>query len=122
MIATRFLRRVRRSVGRLVGLTMILFLFSAFTYAGTVRGRLDRRDGYGRIFPAVYVRVTLSNERQGRSAPAYTGTDGMFYLYNVPPGSYYLEIWPYPNQQQPIVYTIYVSDQPVTDIAPIVIP
>jgi hypothetical protein len=98
-----------------------LLIFSAFTYAGTVRGRLDRRDGYGRIYPAVYVPITLYNERLGRSAPAYSGTDGMYYIYNVPPGTYYLEIWPYPNQR-PIVYTIYVSNQPVTDIAPIQIP
>ena len=121
MLTTSFLQRVTRSIGRLVSLTLIVFIFSAFTYAGTVRGRLDRRDAYGRIYPAVYVRVTLYNDSRGRSAPAYTGTDGMFYLYNVPPGSYYLEIWPYPNQR-PIVYTIYVSDQPFTDIAAIQIP
>ena len=121
MIANSFLRRVKSSFGRLAVLTFVICMLSASTYAGTVRGRLDRRDGYGRIYPAVYVRVTLYNDRVGRSAPAYSGTDGMYYLYNVPPGSYLLEIWPYPNQP-PIVYTIYVSDQALTDIAPIVIP
>lgn len=121
MITTSFPRRAARTAGRIVGLTLVLLILSAFTYAGTVRGRLDRRDGYGRTYPAVYVAVTLYNERLGRSAPAYSGTDGMYYIYNVPPGTYYLEIWPYPNQR-PIVYTIYVSNQPVTDIAPIQIP
>jgi hypothetical protein len=121
MIATSFFQRVTSSIVRLVGLTLVLFTLSAFTYAGTVRGRLDRRDYYGRIYPAVYVRITLYNDRVGRSAPAYTGTDGMYYLYNVPPGYYTLEIWRYPNQR-PIVYTIQVSNQPITDIAPIQIP
>jgi hypothetical protein len=105
MIATSFPRQVIRSTRRLVGLVLVLLIFSAFTYAGTVRGRLDRRDGYGRIYPAVYVPITLYNERLGRSAPAYSGTDGMYYIYNVPPGTYYLEIWPYPYQR-PIVYSI----------------
>lgn len=120
MIATSF-HRVKRSIGRLVGLTLVVFMLSAFTFGGTVRGRVDRKDGYGRIYPAVYVRVTLNNSQRGRSAPAYTGTDGMFYLHNVPAGSYNLEIWPDPNQG-PLVYTINVSDQGITDIAPIVIP
>lgn len=122
MMATLFLRQVTRSIGRIVLLVIVLFVLSASTYAATVRGRLDRRDGYGRIYPAVYVRVTLRSDRLGRSGPAYSGTDGMYYFYNVPPGTYYLEIWPYPNQQQPIVYVIYVNDQPLTDIAPIQIP
>jgi len=121
MITTSFILRVSRLVGRLVGLSLLLFTLSAFTYAGTVRGRLDRRDSYGRIYPAVYVQVTLFQQGKGRSAPAYTGTDGMYYLYNVPPGTYSLEIWAYPNRP-PIVYTIYVSNQQLTDIAPIQVP
>jgi Carboxypeptidase regulatory-like domain len=121
MITPSFLRRVTRSVGKLVGLALVLFILSASTYASTVRGRLERRDGDGRPYPAVYVSVTLNNDGRGRSAPAYTGPDGMYYLYNVPPGTYYLEIWAYRNQR-PIVYTIYVNDQPLTDIAPIQIP
>jgi hypothetical protein len=121
MITTSFLSRLRKAIGTLVGLALVLFTLSAFTYAGTVRGRLDRRDGYGRVYPAVYVAVTLFQDGRGRSAPAYTGTDGMYYLYNVPPGTYNLEIWAYPNQP-PIVYTIYVANQPLTDIKPIQIP
>ncbi|HZI48474.1 MAG TPA: carboxypeptidase-like regulatory domain-containing protein [Pyrinomonadaceae bacterium] len=117
MSATSFHLRVTRSIARLAGVALILFTLSAFTYAGTVRGRVDRRDGYGRISPAVYVPITLYQEGKGRSAPAYTGKDGMYYLYNVQPGTYSLEIWVSPNR--PIVYTIYVSDQSLTDIAPI---
>jgi hypothetical protein len=121
MIPTSFPLRIMRSIGRLTGLMLVVFMLSAFTYASTVRGRLDRRDNYGRMYPAVYVPVTLYQQGRGRSAPAYTGSDGMYYLYNVPPGTYSLEIWAYPNQR-PIVYTIYVYDQPLTDIAPIQIP
>ena len=121
MITTSFLPLVKRAIGGLVVLAFVLFTVSAFTYAGTVRGRVDRRDGYGRVYPAVYVAVTLFQQGKGRSAPSYTGSDGMYYLYNVPPGTYNLEIWAYPNQP-PIVYTIYVGDQPLTDIKPIQIP
>jgi|GEM_PF-1866076 hypothetical protein len=121
MFTISFLHRVRRSIRKLAGLTFVLLILSASTYASTVRGRLDRRDGYGRLYPAVYVPVTLYNDGNGRSAPAYTGPDGMYYLYNVPPGTYSLEIWAYPNQR-PIVYTIYVYNQPLTDIAAILIP
>lgn len=117
MIASSFLPRVTR----LLALTLLLFTLSAFAYAGTVRGRLERRDGYGRAYPAGYVAVTLFQDGRGRSAPAYTGADGMYYLYNVPPGTYALEIWASPNRA-PIVYTIYVSNQPMTDIAAIQIP
>ena len=120
MITTSFLRRVKRSTGRLVALTFVVFMLSAFTFDGTVRGRLNRRDGSGRPYPAVSVRVTLNHAQRGRSASSYTGTDGIFYLQNVPAGTYNLEIWP--NPDQPIVYTITVSDQGITDIAPIVIP
>src|SRR5690349_13815015 len=121
MIATSTLLKVTRVTGRLAALTLFLFTVSAFTYASTVRGRLERKDSYGRPYPAGYVAVTLYQEGKGRSAPAYTGADGMYYLYNVPPGTYSLEIWANPNRP-PIVYTIHVSNQPLTDIAAIQIP
>jgi hypothetical protein len=97
-------------------LCLIVFVFTAYAYAGTVRGKLERR-GYA----AEHVGVTLYNQREGRSSYAYTGSDGMYYLYNVPPGTYYLEIWIQPDRE-PLRYEVQVYSQPLTDIAPIVIP
>lgn len=114
-----------KNTKKVVALTLFAaFLTSGATascYAGTLRGRLDRRDSYGRNIPAAYVHVTLYSQQQGRSSPAYTGVDGMYYLYNVPPGSYTLEVWVYPNRP-PLTYGIQVYNQPYTDIPPILIP
>lgn len=92
---------------------------AASAYAGTVRGKLYRRAFDGRIYPAPYIRVTLNHAQYGRSSPADTGPDGMYYLYNVPPGGYWLEIW---VANGPLVYPIQVFDQPLTDIPPIQVP
>jgi hypothetical protein len=102
-------------------LFLLVFVATAYAYAGTVRGKLERRDAYGRNYVAAHVAVTLYNKQVGRSSPAYTGNDGMYYLYNVPPGSYYLEIWVYPDRE-PLRYIIQVYNQSLTDIPPIVIP
>jgi hypothetical protein len=114
-------QRARSSSFKFILISLIVFVTTASAYAGTVRGRLDRQDGYGRAYPAVYVGVTLYNPQLGRSAPSYSDNDGMYYLYNVPPGEYLLEIWVYPGRD-PMVFKIQVSNQPVTDISPILIP
>lgn len=111
-----------RASSVIVILFVIACLFSALgtnvSAASTVRGRLDRRYGY-QVYPAANVRVTVYNPNIGRSSPAYTGNDGMYYFYNVPAGDYYLEVW---VSQQPLVYTIRVYEQPFTDIPPILLP
>jgi len=84
--------------------------------AATIRGRLVHANGYA----AAGVMVTVVNQQAGRSAPAYAGPDGIYYLYNVPPGSYYLEVWITPGGK-PLVYPIQVVN-PATDIAQIGIP
>jgi hypothetical protein len=94
----------------------LFFLLTVSAQAATVRGRLENRNRY----PASYVAVTLYNDQVGRSATAYTGGDGMYYLYNVPPGDYLLEVWLYPNRP-PLTYSIRVHD-PGTDIPPILLP
>ena len=65
---------------------LLLVLSTGLASASTVRGRLLHINGY----PAAGVAVTVSNQQAGRSSPAYAGPDGMYYLYNVPPGYYYL--------------------------------
>lgn len=99
---------------------LLTFVGTASAQGATVRGRLDRRDGQGRLYPATYVSVTLNSPKMGRSSQAYTGADGMYYLYNVPPGDYQLEVWAYPGRA-PITYNIRVYDRPYTDIYPILI-
>ena len=99
---------------------LLVFVGTTSAQAATVRGRLDRRDGQGRSYPATYVSVTLNSPSMGRSSPAYTGADGMYYLYNVPPGDYYLEIWAYPGRP-PITFNIRVYDRAYMDINPILI-
>jgi hypothetical protein len=44
----------------------------------------------------------------------------MFYIYNVPPDDYTLEVST--NDKQPLRYSIRVLDKPYTDIAPIRVP
>lgn len=110
-----------------VKLTILLLFAIAFlfltesAFAGTVRGRLDRQGPYG-IYPFSYVPVTLYSPIIRRTPPAYTGSDGMYYLYNIPPGDYTLEIWVQGFRYQPITYRIRVFNQRYTDIKPILMP
>jgi hypothetical protein len=70
----------------------------------TVRGQLLHNGQY----PAGGIQVTLYSQTLGRSLPATTGNDGMFYLYNVPFGAFYLEIWvANPPQTYPVQITAY---------------
>jgi hypothetical protein len=97
----------------------LIYGSAASAYAGNIRGMLYRRASDGRTYPAPYVRVTLNHAQYGRSSPADTGPDGMYYFYNVQPGDYWLEVW---VGSKPLVFTIRVYNQPLTDIPPIQIP
>jgi hypothetical protein len=55
----------------------------------TVRGQLLRANGAA----APGITVTLNHSTFGRSSQATTGSDGMYYFYNVPFGDYFLEVW-----------------------------
>lgn len=104
----------------LVGAALLTLAQTLFA-ASTVRGRLLRQ-GPGGQYPAAGVQVTVYavGSRLGRSAPAYSGSDGMYYLYNIPGGAYQLDIWM--SQRQHLTYNISVRNDGFTDIAPIVIP
>jgi hypothetical protein len=91
---------------------------SATANAATVRGRLVH--AANQYVAAPGIAVTIYNQYVGRSSPAYTDINGMYYLYNVPAGSYYLELWIYPGGN-PIVYPITVGE-PYTDIPQIPVP
>lgn len=97
-----------------------LFLLASFANtvsAENVRGRLDGVGPYG-VYPVSRVAVTLFSQAAGRSSPAYSDYQGMYYIYNVPPGDYTLEVWA--GGAQPMIFDIFViPNRPVTDIAPI---
>jgi len=93
-----------------------LFLFSSAANAEGVRGRLDGLGPYG-PYPVTGVPVTVSSPL-GRSSPAYSDYQGMYYIYNLTPGPYLLEIWlggPEPMSFDVVVY----PNQAMTDLAPI---
>lgn len=69
---------------------------------------------------AVAVRVT--HPQYGPSSFAYTGQDGMYYLYNVPAGKFTLEIWITNDERSVQRYPVTISDALVNDIPPIRVP
>lgn len=101
---------------------------SAPSETGAVRGMLfrpgqptsQRPDGR---YPAGGIQLTLFNQRMGRSSPAYSGSDGMYYFYNVPAGDYTLEVWLAVQQATPYGIRVLPStpQRPFTDIAPIAV-
>src|SRR5213593_4376098 len=78
--------------------------------AATVRGRLEQKDRSGARIPAGGIPVTALAANKVRSHPASTGQDGMYYLYNVPAGAYYLEIWINGMNNRPLYYQIKVFE------------
>jgi hypothetical protein len=116
--------QIMKSMHRSRFLILLMLLLASLaqpSIAGTslVRGRLERIAPNGQAFPAQGITVTVFNSQLGRSNPSNSGPDGLYYLYNIPPGPYTLEIW---VSNPPMVFQIQVLDQPNTDIAPIRVP
>ncbi|MBI3048402.1 MAG: carboxypeptidase regulatory-like domain-containing protein [Acidobacteria bacterium] len=111
---------------RLLQIAALVLCFTVLTaaesLAGNVRGLLLRRGPQG-TYPAAGIAVTVYAQQLGRSRPGYSGSDGMYYLYNVPAGWYYLEIWAHGFGNPPLVFQIFVNDQqPFTDVTPVTVP
>lgn len=109
----------RGTTGKLFLVLFVLLFATVCAQSATVRGRLDRQDRSGRRYAAIYVPVTLYNKQKGRSGFAYSDVGGMYYLYNVPPDDYYLEVWV--SKDHPVSYPIRVTE-PSTDIPAILLP
>jgi hypothetical protein len=109
----------RRGLFSIVLGILAITIFASVAEAANIRGRIDRRTPQG-IVPAEGVPVTVFRSDIGRSAPSYTGYDGMYYINNIPDGDYILEVWAYPNRP-PMTFTIRAVGGGVTDIAPILI-
>ena len=99
-------------------LLLLILAFARTGHAASVRGRIDHAYSNGQRIPMTGVTVTVSQPGMGRSAPAYTDGRGMYYLQNIRPGIYNLEIWSPNSPGKPIVYRIRVSD-PYTDVPPV---
>jgi len=106
-------------LGRYLAFILLLTQGLGTADAAVVRGRLQRFYPNRALAPAAGIPVTVWCVQYGRSAAFYSLYDGMFYLSNIPPGYYHLEIWVRPNQ--PMVYPITVRE-PNTDIPPINVP
>ncbi|RYU58537.1 carboxypeptidase regulatory-like domain-containing protein [Methylolobus aquaticus] len=81
--------------------------------AQTIRGRLMKGP-----YPIAGIAVNVSSPMLGASGFAYSGPDGMYYLFNIAPGPYTLQVWDIPNMA-PMQFQIAVYPQPWIDIAPI---
>ena len=113
--------RPYRKAAHVTGVMMLLLVVAAAAEAETVRGMLIRQTPQGAEYPAQGVGVTVNRPDLGRSGFTYSGPDGMYYLYDIPPGQYTLEVWVYPDTP-PWVFDIVVHNQPTTDIGPIYVP
>jgi hypothetical protein len=81
----------------------------------TIRGQLL----HAGQSPAAGVQVTLLSQSFGRSLPALTGNDGMYYFYNIPLGNYYLEVW---TSNPPQAYPVQIWSYPYHDIPRLTVP
>lgn len=79
---------MKKISNRIVAL-VVLVSVSLFAQSA-VRGKLELGE---EKLPASGIAVTLLHAEKGRSAPALSGADGMFFLYNVEVGDYTLEVW-----------------------------
>lgn len=87
--------------------------------AAEVRGQLLCSGGKS---PATGIAVTVSSKQGKRSAPFFTGGNGMYYLNGIPAGQNTLEVWLSKGSNAPTnTYPIQVSE-PSTDIQPITVP
>lgn len=91
-------------------LTVILIAIAPAALAGTVRGKVIRADGA----PHESAAVSLGSG----SSPVYTGRDGMFYIRNVQPGTYTVEVKS-PRQTKKFRVTVQAAEY--TDLAPIAV-
>ncbi|MBZ5505301.1 MAG: carboxypeptidase-like regulatory domain-containing protein [Acidobacteriia bacterium] len=102
-------------------LLLVLLLMTGFASAATVRGQLNRRAGTSAA-PAAGICITVYKPAGGRSPRACSDSQGMYYLPNIAPGDYQLEVWTSQDPRvQPIRYPVKVAE-PYTDIQPVIVP
>jgi hypothetical protein len=109
-----------RSFLALVSVVIVTLVASAagdsIAAASTVRGQLYRMVN-GKRVGANGLPVRLNHSQRGPSSYVYTNNEGMYFLYNIPPGQYTLEVMV--AQKDVRRYQITVENKEYTDIAPI---
>jgi len=106
---------------KLAAIVLFVSLFAASApqsraQTAVVRGLLE--SGQTRKAPAPGITVTL--QTKSYVSPAVTsGKDGLYYIPNVPPGTYTLKVWV--TQKNPLTFTVTVK-APLTDIPPVIVP
>jgi hypothetical protein len=82
-------------------MTGFCFAIPSYGQTTTVRGQVIRANGVSPV-PGITVDLLIPNANS-RSVPSVTGPNGMYYLYNIPAGDYYLEVW---VSSTPLVYPV----------------
>ena len=98
------------------------FLLAQTTVEGQVlRDKANKSDKH----PAVNVPITLQSEKMGRSPVVYTNSEGKYYLKDVPPGKYTIQIWseslPNTKGQAAYLYPIEVSEGQKNKVKPLLV-
>jgi Carboxypeptidase regulatory-like domain len=102
----------------LAGLALLLASGGSALYGASVQGQLSCADGKS---PASGIAVTVNNTSSGRTAPSFTGGDGMYY-FNLKAGTYTLEIWLSKSSSTPTQTHSITVTEPSTDVQRIVLP
>ncbi len=117
-IQTGLLCRIRNIVAIAI---LFLLVFSDGTAMPVetmdVRGKVVRQAKQQEI-PVTGIPVTLFNDALGRSKPSFTDDEGMYYLYNIPKGSYTLEVWYHgmvTEKYQPVTLDVELGPEPSTE-------
>jgi len=111
------MKSLKNLLSPLLLITLFILLANLNANAQTVRGQLLRKTPSGQYFPASYIAVNLLSQQRGKSAIAYSSPDGIFILYNVPPGQYILQISS-PNNKKSFPVSV-DKNKPITVLPPI---
>jgi hypothetical protein len=114
-------RATTSTLCRIAAYCAVFIVMLGSARAATVRGQLNRPNGKG-IVPAAGVCITVSTPKGARFPRACSDFNGMYYLPNVPPGDYLLEIWTSPDPKAPPKQQNIRVVEPYTDIQPITVP
>ena len=101
---------------RRTAFALLFFVATSALASTTVRGRVYAGDGRT-PYPGVAVTILTSGDN---GPTVYTDRDGMFYVPQVAPGTYHLQVTTprTPKKRFPIV----AAPKEYTDLAPVVVP
>lgn len=98
-----------------------LWLVSSTGWAIALQGKLEKFGLLG-ISPADFIPVTLHDSVGGKALKnASSGSDGIYVFDNCQPGTYILKVWPLGPDERSLDFRLSIPDQPVTNIAPILV-